>query len=495
MRRTLVARAWIRSARQLGQRRREAQRLLLLACLLGLPAAAWAQVEYRLQVDLARDWLLVRACGGEDGSLVLAGAAGAGAALVRVGRDDGGTVRRDGARIVAPDWPAGGCLDYAIDLQVAAAPGDQARGESSADGTWVLAPDAWLWRQRPATTARLRIDLPEGWQASVPWSPDGADARSWTLPAATGSAPARTAFGRMARDRVDLAGGRVEIAVLAPPESALATRLIAWQRSVARLPLHLFGRMPVPHTQVLVRPMAGGGDPVPWAQSRRGGGVALDFRVDPDASADALASDWTAAHEYGHLFHPWLGADGSWLAEGLASYLQNVLRARAGAIAPGQAWQGLHAGLARGRAAPSGPTLEQAARRLRQERNYMRVYWSGAAFWLEADIALRQASRGRLSLDAGLDHFARCCLPQSRTWTAAQFVAELDRGLGVSVLVPLFDRYRVATAFPDLDAAWSALGLDPVSGEPRAGSGPEAAILRTAITASPLLPATGTRRR
>jgi hypothetical protein len=463
--------------------------MLLLAGMAGMAGAGVAQVEYRIQADPERGWLLVHACGGETGTLVLAGAAGAGAALVHATRSNGGQVRRDGARIVAADWTSGDCLDYAIDLRRAGERRGDAGGESSADGPWVLEPDAWLWRQRPATPARLRVELPPDWHASLPWRPDRPGGRTWTLPAATGTAPARTAFGRMVLDGLDLPGGRVDIAVLAPPGGVLADRLVDWQRGVARLPLELFGRMPVPHAQVMVRPMAGGGDPVPWAQSRRGGGVALDFRVDPEAGATALAADWTAAHEYAHLFHPWLGVEGSWLAEGLASYLQNVLRARAGLIPADQAWQRLHAGFGRGRAAPSGSTLEQAARRLRQERNYMRVYWSGAAFWLEADLALRRAGPGRLSVDAGLDHFARCCLPQSRRWTPAQFVAELDRGLGVVVLVPLFERYRTATAFPDVDAAWTALGLHPRSGAPRAASAPEATALRAAIMASPLPPA------
>ena len=68
-------------------------------------------------------------------------------------------------------------------------------------------------------------------------------------------------------------------------------------------------------------------------------------------------------------------------------------------------------------------------------------------------------------------------------------MAELDRGLGATVLVPLFERYRTATAFPDVDDAWSALGLHPGSGEPRAGSGPEAAALRAAVMTGPRPPA------
>ena len=46
-----------------------------------------------------------------------------------------------------------------------------------------------------------------------------------------------------------------------------------------------------------------------------------------------------------------------------------------------------------------GLTLEAASRRMGATRSYMRNYWSGAAVWLESDLALRAATEqleGRL---------------------------------------------------------------------------------------------------
>jgi hypothetical protein len=67
--------------------------------------------------------------------------------------------------------------------------------------------------------------------------------------------------------------------------------------------------------------------------------VAVLLYVRKGASLEELRADWTAAHELSHLFHPYLGDDGRWLAEGLASYYQNVLRARSGLLEEADAWR------------------------------------------------------------------------------------------------------------------------------------------------------------
>src|SRR5690349_3931578 len=82
--------------------------------------------------------------------------------------------------------------------------------------------------------------------------------------------------------------------------------------------------------------------------------------MSPGPSAE-FADDWTAVHELSHLMHPYLGDRGTWLAEGLATYYQNVLRARSGMLTPAQAWDRLYQGFKRGAKTPGDETLEQVA--------------------------------------------------------------------------------------------------------------------------------------
>ena len=256
------------------------------------------------------------------------------------------------------------------------------------------------------------------------------------------------------------AGDRVLRLEFAPDIAEERVReLRTWLAETADATLTAYGRFPLADARVRVsqvqRPSR---SPVPWGQTSRGDGVAVLLFVRADASLDELRADWTAVHELSHLFHPYLGDDGRWLAEGLASYYQNLLRARSGQLAPAQAWAKLHAGFGRGRREASGLPLAELSR---ARRGTMRVYWAGAAYWLEMDLALR--ARGT-SLDAVLSRHADCCLRGTGKVAPAQFVAELDRIAGGDGFSERFRRYAAAREFPALDAAYAQLGLTEAAG-------------------------------
>lgn len=414
--------------------------------------------DYMVSLDPDAARLAVRVCVDADGPLALRSGAEAAGYLVDATHEDGTPVTIAGSTITTAPLAAGDCVTYRVDL--AAATVSRADPAFADEDIWLAEPSDWLWRQSPARSATLTLALPADVAASLPWPPLDASGKHFALPASNASGGSLTAFGRLTRRSIEQGDGRIELAVLAPPGTALAERLTQWQIEASGLLLQAYGQLPLPTTQVLVIPRAGANEPVPWAQSNRSAGVALHFHVDASATLDDLRTDWTAAHEYAHLMHPYLGSDGSWLAEGLASYYQNVLRARAGLVAEAESWRSLHAGFDRGARAPAGPPLEQASRSMRTERNYMRIYWSGAAFWLEADIALRRSGAEGVSVDAALARFSRCCLPPRQSWSPAAFITMLDEGMGTDVFVPLFDRYRRLTAFPDRASADRALGLE-----------------------------------
>jgi len=174
--------------------------------------------------------------------------------------------------------------------------------------------------------------------------------------------------------------------------------------------------------------------------------------IDAAQSAAAFDRDWVAVHELSHLFHPYLGDRGSWLAEGLATYYQNVLRARAGLLTPAEAWEQIDAGFSRGRRATRNGdvTLQRAAENESEHPNFMRIYWAGTAFWLETDLELRRTSDNRLSVDEAMRRFDACCLPSYRAWQPGEFIDKLDALLGTDVFRKRFVEFRDAHAFADL---------------------------------------------
>jgi hypothetical protein len=248
----------------------------------------------------------------------------------------------------------------------------------------------------------------------------------------------------------------VRIAVVPSADGVDQAAIVRWLMPVARILDAVGGRFPREQVQVLVVPLPGVAAAVPWGQVTRGGGSAVHLFIGADASPADREADWTAHHEFAHLLHPWLGDRGRWLAEGLASYYQNVLRARAGAITADDAWSRLRAGFARGRAATpadAGPLAQVSRDAVRGST--MRVYWAGAAFWLETDRALRA---GGDSLDRLLGSFNAAYAGRECCWTPASYIEALHALAPAAGLPERYRRHARSRSFPLADAdlaAWT----------------------------------------
>jgi hypothetical protein len=229
-----------------------------------------------------------------------------------------------------------------------------------------------------------------------------------------------------------------------------------WAEEAARATVLPSGRFPLREARVEVREIdSRSSSAVPWGQTSRDDNISVLLYVRRDATYAQLRADWTAVHEFSHLAHPYLGERGRWLAEGLASYHQNVLRARAGLLTSDEAWQRLDAGFRRGEAAGGGPTLDAMGR---QRGGTMRVYWAGAAYWLEMDLALRR-DHGTTLQDV-LDRYAQCCLDGTAHVKPDEFVAALDRAAGVALFAPRFRVYADSTEFPSLAESYREVGVE-----------------------------------
>jgi hypothetical protein len=361
-------------------------------------------------------------------------------------------------RILLPESMPGACLHYSVDL-TAATSKDWRSPVTKAGGALLLSPQLFLWRPQGGGALSLRFALPAGTRLSAPWARTGGSARQPEF--TTGERPAawdsRIAIGDFATDTIRLPGGRLDIALLAGEPAPDRSMLRRWLRAQAGALTTVFGRLPVPRVQVLVVPIGRGGEPVPWGQVSRGGGDALHLYIDQTRPEAEFLADWVLVHELSHLLHPRIEDRGRWLYEGIASYYQSLLRARGGLLPPARAWDRLHAGFRRGiRATEWGESLAEVSA---GGGEYMRVYWSGAAVALLADLELRQRSSGEQSLDTVLAAFAGCCLPAQRWWGTAEFIDELDALAGGDTFRRLTDAHLRSDRFPDLAEAYRALGL------------------------------------
>jgi hypothetical protein len=247
-------------------------------------------------------------------------------------------------------------------------------------------------------------------------------------------------------------GTTLSISFAAPLKEHKAAAITAWIQAVAHDVSSVYGRFPLPAVHVRVVPESGRSSknsPVPFGRVTRRGGESVELFIDPDRPMADFYSDWTVTHEFSHLLLPRISWRQRWISEGFASYYQNVLMARAGHYSTEQAIRKLTEGFGRGRGSrPDLSPNEAAQEGIRQAR--YKIYWSGAAIALLADVELRERSMGRESLDLVLDRFQKCCLPSRANWSGTELFTKFDSLIDTPVFMPLYRQYADTPGFPDV---------------------------------------------
>ena len=288
-----------------------------------------------------------------------------------------------------------GCTELVLDLGRAAdALQDRDSATRVAADIVVSSPDVWLWRPRPARSGTLTVSTPPRWSAVLPF-PKSQAGDGYDVDASTWAFVSSAVFGAVtARDLV-VAGSTLHVVTLPGPLKMVRSDVDRWLTAAAESVASSHrGRFPFPDVVVVVDPVWGRG--VPFGMVCRGGGPQALLLLGQDAKVSDVVDDWVAVHELSHLLLPPVGVDEAWLGEGLASYHQNILRARTGLLTEREAWDALRDGFERGAAASSrGPftlTLAQASAKMRAEGRYLQTYWGGAAVALILDVGLRRCA-------------------------------------------------------------------------------------------------------
>ena len=368
-----------------------------------------------------------------------------------------------GTRVRLPTMESDECVEWQVDLAAAVNSRDR-RLALESEGTLLSDANLWFWRDDERREIRVVVELPAGHSISVPWKPlpsqpGQQNFRAVPTPASWSS---RIAVGKFKVHGIQAGGTELRLAVIGQTRTGRDELFRRWIQEAARSVSSVIGRFPQPDAQILVVPAGPQREPVPWAHVLRGGGPAAEFYVDQTRSLDELSRDWTATHEFSHMFLPYVSSRDRWLSEGLASYYQNVLRARDGRLTEQEAWRKLESGFERGRRATRSGSLAQATRS--GWGSIMRVYWSGAAMMLKADSRLRALSSGSQSLDTALKSLETCCMDPGRSWRARDLLEELDRLTGYTVFSELYDSHVPDDQFPDLTQTYVKLGIVPEKG-------------------------------
>lgn len=431
--------------------------LTLCAALITAHAPAWAQDRYHLEFSDDGGVVDVEACfdGTPPSRLDRHGRAHEFTRFVRhEGRELEGAQRR--GRLYLGRLPEDACVEWQVDLARAARERDH-RFAIEIGEHYLVHGRLFLWR---GYRRDLVVDVrpPDGVSLSVPWAPDPGRANRYRPEVTPTGWTSHIAIGDFDVQRIEVPGATLRLAILGDTTAQERRRIREWIADAAGAVTHVHGEFPRAWPQVIVADIGARREAVPWAHVMRGGGVAAEFFVDASRPLGDFLGDWTAVHEFSHMLMPYVSSRDRWLSEGVASYYQNVLRARNGRLTPQQAWQRLHDGFRRGERGTRSGTLAEATAYGRGST--MRVYWSGAAMMLMADLRLRDVTGGRQSLDSVLAALRDCCFARRGAWRARELLSEMDRLSGTTVFSDLYREHVHEEGFPDVFEVYEELGLD-----------------------------------
>ncbi|MFT7687747.1 MAG: hypothetical protein ACI9FB_003104 [Candidatus Azotimanducaceae bacterium] len=257
-------------------------------------------------------------------------------------------------------------------------------------------------------------------------------------------------------DNLKVPGGHFELNWKSPFNAQEKKKIENWLSHAANTTSLINGRFPLSRTRININRTTSGQSAVPWAHTlRESTPEGVEFHVDPSASLKSFVSDWTAVHEFSHLYIPFPGNRDLWMSEGFASYYQNILMARGGILSEKQAWQKLADGFHRGsRDRKNNSKLHSLS--AKRSGGTMRVYWSGALYFLEADLNLRSSGQ---SLDDIISKYVNCCRNRKKYTNGRTLAKEFDNIAGRNVFLSLYEGYANEYSFRDYKSVLTKLGI------------------------------------
>ena len=345
---------------------------------------------------------------------------------------------------------ASGCrIRYTFALGKAASTIDSVDTAMAAGGVIVAPPSTWLLR--PAASAeegrmRFRV-VGDGFASGMRRSaaaPEFFEASTLDIDAASFAV-----FGPFQTETVRSGSSQVDIAIASSGLAMSSADVKAWvARAVTGIAAY-YGAFPTARTLVVVVPGKGADTE---GETLGDGGPSVVVRVARGLTASQVVDDWVVVHELLHVTVPSLGRQEAWMSEGIATYVEPIVRARQGIVSAERFWSDLVKGLPQGLPEAGDQGLEQT-------HTWGRTYWGGALFCLVADVRIREATKGTRSFDDALRGIIATGANVESHWSIDQFLDVGDRATGVTVLRDLYREMGLAPGAVNLDTLWKRLGV------------------------------------
>ena len=388
----------------------------------------------------------------------------------------------------------GGCIDYDVELEALSStvekenwtrafwlgPGNKSL--MTQPSTWLLRPERY--RVDPEITVSFSVR--EGLQVSTPWrpldSPDG-EGPKFAADATLYRWLNYIVVGEFIREDHERAGAQIQMVRRGFGYPMTSEGWRGWIFEAVDGVALLYGRFPRDRLQVVALPLGGFDDAVPGGTACRGGGPGVQLYFNNTAQDADLPGGWVTIHELLHLGMPFI--KDNWMSEGFVTYYAEVLRTRQGHRSETRGWAGILSGFERGSADDRNVSLRDASRNIDELGAYHRVYWSGAALALQLDVAIREDSGGRLSLDDAMREVRECCMEARTQVTALSLLEHLDGWYGKPLFTQTVLPRLEDTSFPDIRRVLTRLGISGDSDNVELDPSEASAAMREAIMGNP----------
>jgi hypothetical protein len=242
----------------------------------------------------------------------------------------------------------------------------------------------------------------------------------------------------------------LEVAILDAPRMLPISDLKRWVGDVAASNTRFWGTVPVTPKLLAVIPEAGRSG-LPFGRLMADDGATILLLLGAETNADQLYDEWVLVHEFLHLGSPLMRDTGIWFNEGIATYFEPILRARAGWKNEDAVWREWLTSMPRGLPALTQTGLARAGSR--------GSYWGGALFLLLADVELRRRSGGRVGVEDCLRSVLGLGVDVRQRWPTVRMLAACQAATGSDVLADLAQKYVYAHQPLDLARLWRDLGV------------------------------------
>ena len=228
-------------------------------------------------------------------------------------------------------------------------------------------------------------------------------------------------------------------------------QVINWIERSAKAVSHYYQKFPVKNLTMLIDDGAG----------QRVNGTAYHgetpfIRININQSFDenTLSNDWVMVHEMVHLSFPPVNRRHSWLLEGLATYVEPIVRVRAGMLNEEQGWKWLIKGTPQGLPEAGNKGLDNTA-------TWGQKYWGGAIFFLVADIRIHQQTNNKFGIEHALRAIQKSggSMQLETNWQVSKALESGDKATGTKVLMTLYNEMRDKPVMTDLNKIWRKLGV------------------------------------